>query len=429
MRAKREDRPILLSIGYSACHWCHVMEHESFEDPGTAAYMNEHFVPIKVDREERPDIDSIYMQAVQAMTGQGGWPLTVFLDPDGVPFYRRHLLPTRAPTRDAELPRGDGRSGRRVAHRRDEIELGRRSARSQGLEAGSRHPRSQEILSPRVLDDAERDARPAVRPDQRRVRRRAEVPARFRAGVPDAPDGRRAATQPKRARDRRAHARPDGERRHVRPGRRRVRALLGRRALADTALREDALRQRAARSRVPARLAADRTRRCSRDLHRDARLGARARCAPPREASTRPSTPTPRARRASSTSGPPTRYARCWAKTPSPLIRYWGLDAEPNFEDANVLHVAGDEIDPELLERARAKLYEARSERVWPGLDDKRLTAWNALMVSALADAGAVLERAGLRRGGAQVRGLPARHDARRAAAGCCAPTRTVAQR
>src|SRR3954469_13828919 len=86
-RARDLDRPILLSIGYSACHWCHVMEHESFEDSETARYMNEHFVPIKVDREERPVVDSIYMQAVQAMTGHGGWPLTVFLDPEGVPFY------------------------------------------------------------------------------------------------------------------------------------------------------------------------------------------------------------------------------------------------------------------------------------------------------------------------------------------------------
>ena len=86
-RARREDRPILLSIGYAACHWCHVMAHESFEDPATAAVMNEHFVNIKVDREERPDLDSIYMQAVQAMTGHGGWPMTVFLTPEGVPFY------------------------------------------------------------------------------------------------------------------------------------------------------------------------------------------------------------------------------------------------------------------------------------------------------------------------------------------------------
>src|ERR1700694_3133782 len=86
-RARGEDRPILLSIGYAACHWCHVMAHESFEDDETARVMNDLFVNIKVDREERPDLDSIYMQAVQALTGQGGWPMTVFLTPEGVPFF------------------------------------------------------------------------------------------------------------------------------------------------------------------------------------------------------------------------------------------------------------------------------------------------------------------------------------------------------
>jgi uncharacterized protein YyaL (SSP411 family) len=92
-RARDEDRPILLSIGYSACHWCHVMAHESFEDPRVAALMNELFVCIKVDREERPDLDAIYMQAVQAMTGQGGWPMTVFLTPEGAPFYGGTYFP------------------------------------------------------------------------------------------------------------------------------------------------------------------------------------------------------------------------------------------------------------------------------------------------------------------------------------------------
>ena len=91
--AREHDRPILLSIGYAACHWCHVMERESFEDPATAAYMNENFVPVKVDREERPDIDAIYMEAVQSITGHGGWPLTVFLDPDGVPFHGGTYFP------------------------------------------------------------------------------------------------------------------------------------------------------------------------------------------------------------------------------------------------------------------------------------------------------------------------------------------------
>ena len=92
-KANSEDKPIFLSVGYAACHWCHVMEHESFEDPETAALMNEHFVNIKVDREERPDIDNIYMQAVVAMTGQGGWPMSVFLTPEGQPFYGGTYFP------------------------------------------------------------------------------------------------------------------------------------------------------------------------------------------------------------------------------------------------------------------------------------------------------------------------------------------------
>ncbi|MBM4406541.1 MAG: thioredoxin domain-containing protein [Chloroflexi bacterium] len=92
-RAKAEDKAILLSVGYSACHWCHVMAHESFEDPQTAAVMNALFVNIKVDREERPDVDSIYMQAVQTMTGHGGWPMTVFMTPDGRPFYGGTYFP------------------------------------------------------------------------------------------------------------------------------------------------------------------------------------------------------------------------------------------------------------------------------------------------------------------------------------------------
>lgn len=85
--ARRRDVPVFLSVGYSACHWCHVMAHESFEDDDTAAYMNEHFVCVKVDREERPDVDAVYMEAVQAATGQGGWPMSVFMTPDGEPFY------------------------------------------------------------------------------------------------------------------------------------------------------------------------------------------------------------------------------------------------------------------------------------------------------------------------------------------------------
>ncbi|MDX6599194.1 MAG: uncharacterized protein QOE87_3081, partial [Gaiellales bacterium] len=94
--ARTLDRPVLLSIGYSACHWCHVMERESFEDEATALLMNDHFVSIKVDREERPDVDGLYMSAVVAQTGQGGWPMTVFLLPDGRPFYGGTYFPPEA---------------------------------------------------------------------------------------------------------------------------------------------------------------------------------------------------------------------------------------------------------------------------------------------------------------------------------------------
>ena len=100
-KAKAENKPIFLSIGYAACHWCHVMAHESFEDPDTAALMNEHFVNIKVDREERPDLDSIYMSATQAMTGSGGWPMSVFLTPNLQPFYAGTYFP---PVRRYNMP-------------------------------------------------------------------------------------------------------------------------------------------------------------------------------------------------------------------------------------------------------------------------------------------------------------------------------------
>src|SRR6187401_1290247 len=101
-RAKKENKPVLVSIGYSACHWCHVMEHESFEDRETARVMNERFVNVKVDREERPDVDAVYMDAVVALSGHGGWPMTVFLTPEGEPFFGgtyyppepRHGLPS-----------------------------------------------------------------------------------------------------------------------------------------------------------------------------------------------------------------------------------------------------------------------------------------------------------------------------------------------
>ena len=152
-RSRTQDRPILLSIGYAACHWCHVMERESFEDEETAAFMNEHFVSIKVDREERPDLDAIYMDAVQAMTGGGGWPLTAFLTPDGRPFYagtyfpneERHGLPSFRTVLEAVADAWE--------HRRPEAET--QSTRiTEAIERGGRLAPSPEPLTDEVLVSA-----------------------------------------------------------------------------------------------------------------------------------------------------------------------------------------------------------------------------------------------------------------------------------
>jgi uncharacterized protein len=150
-KARAEDRPVFLSVGYAACHWCHVMERESFEDEATAGFLNERFVAIKVDREERPDVDGIYMDAVQAMTGSGGWPMSVFLTPEGKPFYAGTYFP--------DQPRHGLPSFRQVldgiadawASRRDEIEVqsGRviESIRHAGALEGSEGPLTEAVAN------------------------------------------------------------------------------------------------------------------------------------------------------------------------------------------------------------------------------------------------------------------------------------------
>src|SRR5881398_3139083 len=123
-RARAEDKPLLVSIGYAACHWCHVMERESFEDPAVASLMNELYVCVKVDREERPDVDAIYMDAVQAMTGHGGWPLNVFVMPDGVPFYAGTYFPPQPRQGMPSWPQVLEGVARAWREQRDEIEQG-----------------------------------------------------------------------------------------------------------------------------------------------------------------------------------------------------------------------------------------------------------------------------------------------------------------
>ena len=151
--ARSEDRPILLSVGYSSCHWCHVMERESFEDPETAEFMNRHFVNVKVDREERPDVDALYMEAVQGMTGRGGWPMTVFLDPEGVPFYAGTYFPPEPAHGMPSFRQVMEAVSQAFGERREEIRASAPRTRAQLGAIGEIEP-SAGALEPGVLDDA-----------------------------------------------------------------------------------------------------------------------------------------------------------------------------------------------------------------------------------------------------------------------------------
>jgi len=152
-RSRAEDKPILLSIGYSACHWCHVMEHESFENEAIAQIMNDNFVCIKVDREERPDLDSIYMNAVQMMTGHGGWPMTMFLTPELKPFYGGTYYPPEDSRGMAGFPRVLNAIADSYKNRRPEI-LASADAITAELRKGDRFVASNEMLTTEVLNSA-----------------------------------------------------------------------------------------------------------------------------------------------------------------------------------------------------------------------------------------------------------------------------------
>src|SRR6266513_661148 len=247
-RARREDKPILLSVGYSACHWCHVMAHARFEDPAVAALMNRLFVNVKVDREERPDLDQIYQSAHQMLAQRpGGWPLTMFLAPDGTPFFGGTYFPKAA---RFGLP-GFAQLCERIAAIWRDQQPDIASQNSEMHKALARTlPRR---APPRVLAGfAARNARSAARRFRcplRRLRRRAEVSASDRSRVVPAQG---------RDRHRAHHAQAHVRGRHLRSARRRLQPLQRRRAVDDPALREDALRQRAAARAARRRLAGHR---------------------------------------------------------------------------------------------------------------------------------------------------------------------------
>ena len=413
--ARLRDVPILLSIGYSACHWCHVMAHESFEDPATAAVMNAGFVNIKVDREERPDVDAIYMEAVQAVTGSGGWPMTVFLLPDGRPFLGGTYFPR---DRFVELL---GQVSRAWRQRRPDLDDAA-TRLADAVRAGTALPGRGWASQPAT---AGRPARAVPGPPGRRPR--TPCSARFDAewgGFGRAPKFPQptmlellllAASRTGRADVAAAadhHPGRHGRRRHLRPPRRRLRPLLDRPALAGAPFREDALRQRPAGPGLPARLAADRGGPLPPGRDRDPGLPAAPARAPCRAVAwPRPRTPTARARKAASTCGTEAEVLEVGGRA---AAEWYGVTAG---ELGGPQHPVSGPLDaplarPPEVEAARPALFARRDARVRPGLDDKVLTEWNAMAVAALAEAGRPFADDRWLRAGEDARRLPARPPA-----------------
>jgi uncharacterized protein len=379
-RARAEQRPLLVSIGYSACHWCHVMEHESFEDPEIAALMNERFVCIKVDREERPDVDAVCMEACQAMTGQGGWPLNAFLTPDQAPFYvgtyfppeSRHGLPSWRAVLEAVAAAW--------AERREDVVASGQQV-LQAIGASTRVRATEEDLTQEQLTEAVEGVRRSYDPRQGGFARAPKFPmssviefllargeremsistlrAMAEGGIYDQVGGGFA----------RYSVDPTWTVPHF-----------------EKMLYDNALLARAYLHGWQASAEPVLRRVCEETLDwalREMRGPEGAFCS---------------ALDADSEGVEGRFYV--WTieqlhavlgELAPPAIAYFGATEAGNFEGANVLEARGPE--PVEREEIRARLYAVRAERVWPGLDDKRLTTWNALIISALAEAGAALER------------------------------------
>ena len=378
-RSREEDKPILLSIGYSACHWCHVMERESFEDAETARLMNERFVCIKLDREERPDLDAIYMEACQAMTGHGGWPLNAFLTPEQVPFYAGTYFP---PESRMGMP-----SWRQVLEavaeaweeRKDEIRAGSERI-VERLRGGALLRPSGQPLDPRALDEAVRQLEGSYD----------RAHGGF-AGPPKFPPAsviefllRRGETE-MTAQTLRAMA-GGGIYDQVGGGFHRYsvdaywlvphfekmlydNALLARTYLHGWQVLGDPLFRSTCEETLDSALREMRGPEGGFYSALDA-----------------------------DSEGEEGRFY-VWSLEElrevagDEAASWFGATESGNWEGTNIL-VRGEGDAPEKLGDWKRRLYEVRAERVWPGLDDKRLTSWNALMVSALAEAGAVLRRA-----------------------------------
>ncbi len=380
--ARSQDKPILVSIGYAACHWCHVMEHESFEDPEVAAVMNDGFVCIKVDREERPDVDAIYMDAVQAMTGSGGWPLNAFLTPDGVPFFCGTYFP---PVGRPGLPSWrELLGGVRNAWDTQRSEIDEASstniARLQG--AAFMQPPEDE------LDASSLDAAVVA------LRRLFDETHGGWGGAPKFPAtsviefllARGENAMPLQSLRRMASggiydqigggfARYSVDARWLVPHFEKMlydNALLARAYLHAYQVSGEGLFRRVCEETLDWAM---------RELRQDEGGFASSLDA--------------------DSEGVEGKF---YVWTPAEIVAalgdslgeialtHFGVTEAGNFEGANILVRATS--DPASLREIKDGLLAARSSRVRPALDDKRLTSWNALMISALADAGAALERA-----------------------------------
>jgi uncharacterized protein len=382
-RARSEDKPILVSIGYSACHWCHVMERESFEDPQVAALMNERFVCIKVDREERPDVDAIYMDAVQAMTGRGGWPLNAFLTPDGVPFYAGTYWPPK--------PRHGMPAWSQVlvgvsqawSQQRDEIEETRQRILPR-LAGAAALPPAEGDFDPAGLDTAVATLRRGYDHEQGGFSRSApKFPATSTIEFLLRRGEREMALHTLRAMASGGmydqigggFARYSVDARWTIPHFEKM--------LYDNALLARAYLHGYQVSGEPffARICTETLDWALRDLRQEEGGFASALDADSEGEEGRFYVWTPGEVRAALGDDELARTA----------LEHFGMTGPANFEGRWAPVRATS--DPERLGEIKARLRAAREQRVWPGLDDKRLCAWNALMISALADAGAALER------------------------------------
>ena len=401
--AAERDRPVLLSVGYSSCHWCHVMAHESFEDPDTAAIMNQLFVNVKVDREERPDVDAIYMDSVQAMTGRGGWPMTVFLTADGRPFFGGTYYPDR--------PRGGMASFRQVMAAVDEAWNNRRSdVHAQADQLTSLIDRTSRAAAAVGAETAPADAADARMLEQAGDAILSSFDPEW-GGFGGAPKFPAAMTLASALRIHHRSDRPEllrvvrtsldamasgGIYDHLGGGFARYsvdhRWLVPHfeKMLYDNALLTRVYLHAWMMTGEPAyRQVVDETiGYVLRDLcHRDGGFysaedadseGVEGKFYVWSESELRAVV------RAAAGAGAGEEAA-------DEAVAWWGVTAAGNFEGANILNrpARGDLIRPPAVEAAREALFECRESRIRPGLDDKVLTEWNGLMLSALAEAAA----------------------------------------